>query len=58
MGKIGTIELAATNIMIRIYNVACMPAIGIGNACSSLVGYYLGEKNLDKTFICILMYFS
>ena len=53
MGKIGTIELAATNIMIRIYNVSCMPAIGIGNACSSLVGYYLGEKNLDKTFICI-----
>ena len=53
MGMIGTIEMAATNIMFRIFNLAVMPAIGIGEACGSLVGYYLGKKNPDKSLICI-----
>lgn len=53
IGMIGTLEMAATNIMFRIFNLAVMPAIGIGEACGSLVGYYLGKNNPDKSLISI-----
>ena len=53
VGMIGIHEMAATNIMFRIFGLAVMPAIGIGDACGSLVGYYLGENNPDKSVKCI-----
>tara|TARA_B100000959_G_scaffold278208_1_gene336142 strand:- start:119 stop:1540 length:1422 start_codon:yes stop_codon:yes gene_type:complete len=45
IGMLGTIQLAAANILIRIYNISLMPALGIGAACSSIVGYSLGKNN-------------
>ena len=42
---IGIIELAATQVVFRIMHASFMPAIGVGQACSTLVGKYLGEKN-------------
>jgi len=48
LGMIGVIELAATQIIFRIMHASFMPALGVGQACATLVGKYLGEKNPDK----------
>ena len=45
---IGIIQLAATQIIFKIMHASFMPAIGIGQACATLVGKYLGEENPDK----------
>jgi len=45
---IGIFELAATQVVFRIMHASFMPAIGVGQACSTLVGKYLGEKNPSK----------
>jgi MATE family multidrug resistance protein len=47
IGRLGTVELAATNIAININSLAFMPMIGLGMAVSVLVGQYLGENNED-----------
>ena len=44
LGIIGVLELAATQIIFRIMHASFMPAIGVGQACATLVGKYLGEK--------------
>jgi MATE family multidrug resistance protein len=43
IGRIGTAELAATNIAFNINSLAFMPMIGLGTAISILVGQYIGE---------------
>ncbi len=43
VGRIGTAELAATNIAFNINNLAFMPVIGMGTAVAVLVGQHLGE---------------
>jgi multidrug resistance protein, MATE family len=43
VGRIGTAELAATNIAFNINNLAFMPVIGVGTAVAVLVGQHLGE---------------
>jgi multidrug resistance protein, MATE family len=43
VGRIGTPELAATNIAFNINNLAFMPVIGVGTAVAVLVGQHLGE---------------
>jgi len=48
LGIIGVFELAATQIIFRIMHASFMPAIGVGQACATLVGKYLGEKDPDK----------
>ena len=48
IGIIGVFELAATQIIFRIMHASFMPALGVGQACATLVGKYLGEKNPDK----------
>ena len=48
VGIIGVIELAATEIVFTILQTSFMPAAGIGQACATLVGKYLGEKSPDK----------
>ena len=48
LGIIGIIELAATQVIFRIMHASFMPAIGVGQACATLVGKYLGEENPDK----------
>ena len=48
LGIIGILELAATQIIFRIMHASFMPALGVGQACATLVGKYLGEKNPDQ----------
>jgi len=45
---IGIFELAATQVVFKIMHASFMPAIGIGQACSTLVGKFLGEKKSHK----------
>ena len=48
VGMIGILELAATEIVFQIMHASIMPAIGIGQACATLVSKYMGEKRVDK----------
>jgi multidrug resistance protein, MATE family len=47
IGRLGTAELAATNIAFNVNTLAFMPMIGCGIAVSVLVGQYLGENEPD-----------
>lgn len=47
IGRLGTTELAATNIAFNISNLAFMPMIGFGMAISVLVGQYVGKGRAD-----------
>jgi MATE family multidrug resistance protein len=55
VGRLGTNELAATNIAFNINTLAFMPMIGIGIAISVLVGQYLGD---DKPELAAKSVFS
>jgi len=44
IGRLGTINLAASNIAFNINTLAFMPMIGIGIAISIMVGQYLGKQ--------------
>jgi len=46
VGRIGTTELAATNIALNINSIAFMPMIGLGMAISMLTGQNIGKKNI------------
>ncbi len=48
VGMIGVLELAATEIVFQIMHASIMPAIGVGQACATLVSKYMGEKRIDK----------
>ena len=50
---IGIVQLAATQIIFKIMHASFMPAIGVGQACATLVGKYLGEKNPNKAEVAI-----
>lgn len=45
IGKIGTAELAAANVLMNIMMVAIFPGMGFGMAASTLVGQALGRKD-------------
>ncbi|MHB9027564.1 MAG: MATE family efflux transporter [Candidatus Latescibacterota bacterium] len=47
IGRLGTVELAATNIAFNINSLAFMPMIGIGIAVSILVGQSLGKNEVE-----------
>ncbi|MBW2038069.1 MAG: MATE family efflux transporter [Deltaproteobacteria bacterium] len=47
VGRLGTVNLAATNIAFNINTLAFMPMIGCGIAVSVLVGQYLGSDRPD-----------
>ena len=47
IGRLGTVQLAATNIAFNINSLAFMPMLGLGMAISVLVGQYLGENRED-----------
>ena len=53
MAIIGIFQLAATQIIFKIMHASSMPAIGVGQACATLVGKSLGEKNPDKAELAI-----
>ncbi len=54
VGMIGTAELAATEVVFSIMGASFMPAAGVGQACATLVGKFLGEKRPDKSVISII----
>lgn len=43
VGKVGTTELAAANVMVNLMLVAILPGLGLGLAAASLVGQALGR---------------
>lgn len=45
VGRIGTVELAAANILTNLMLVAILPSMGLGLAAASLVGQALGRKD-------------
>jgi len=45
VGRIGTPELAATNVLINVVLVAILPGMGLGLAATSLVGQALGRDD-------------
>ena len=45
-GMIGLVELATTQILFTIMHASFMPALGVGQACSTLVSKYMGEKKI------------
>lgn len=46
VGRVGTAELAASNLLINLMLVVILPAIGFGLAASSLVGQALGRRDV------------
>jgi len=53
VGRLGKIELAATNIAFNINVFAFMPMIGFGIAIATLVGQYLGRNRPDIAALCV-----
>lgn len=57
IGRLGNVELAATNIAFNINTLAFMPMIGMGIAASVLVGKFLGKHNPERaafsTYSCL-----
>ncbi len=48
VGRLGTVELAASSIAFRINGAAFFPALGLGQAAGILVGYARGSGNDDE----------
>ena len=48
IGIIGIAELATSNVILNIAHASFMPAIGVGMACATLIGKFLGEKSHEK----------
>ena len=46
MAIIGIIELATTQLLFTIMHASFMPALGVGQACATLVGKYMGSKQI------------
>ena len=49
VGMIGLIELATTELLFTIMHTSFMPALGVGQACSTLVSKYMGEERTDMS---------
>jgi multidrug resistance protein, MATE family len=47
IGKLGTIELAATNLTFNLNSLAFIPMLGLGTAVLTLVGRRIGEQRAD-----------
>ncbi|MEM7283279.1 MAG: MATE family efflux transporter [Pseudomonadota bacterium] len=47
IGQVGTVELAAANVLINLTLVAILPGLGLGLAAATLVGQALGKKDID-----------
>ncbi|MCP4897392.1 MAG: MATE family efflux transporter [bacterium] len=48
IGRIGTAELAVSNVLVHLLLVAVLPGVGFGLAAASLVGQSLGMKKPDE----------
>ena len=49
MSIIGIVELATTQLLFTIMHASFMPAMGVGQACATLVGKYMGSKETEKS---------
>lgn len=50
IGKIGTPELAAANVLITVTLFAILPGLALGIACTTLVGQAMGARDLDDAY--------
>ncbi len=50
IGKIGTPELAAANVLITVLLFAILPGLALGIACTTLVGQALGQANPEDAY--------
>jgi Na+-driven multidrug efflux pump len=50
IGKIGTSELAVGNVLITVTLFAILPGLGLGIACTTLVGQALGAGNKEDAY--------
>jgi MATE family multidrug resistance protein len=50
VGKIGTNELASLNILMNIFMVTLLPALGLGITLATLSGQALGAKNKEDSY--------
>jgi putative MATE family efflux protein len=48
VARIGTVELAATNVMRSIYHLSIMPAFGFATAAATLIGQDLGGGRAER----------
>jgi MATE family multidrug resistance protein len=51
IGRMGDVQLAASNISIRLLSLSFLPAFGISIAATSLVGQYIGSKDPDRAIL-------
>lgn len=47
--RFGTTAMAATNITVQYMELSFMPAVGVGFALSTLVGFSIGQRDLERT---------
>lgn len=50
IGKIGTPELAAANVLITVLLFAILPGLALGIACTTLVGQALGRQDAEDAY--------
>jgi MATE family, multidrug efflux pump len=50
IGKVGTTELAAANVLITVTLFAILPGLGLGLACATLVGQALGRGEPEDAY--------
>lgn len=50
IGRIGTPELAAANVLITVLLFAILPGLALGIACTTLVGQALGRRDADDAY--------
>jgi MATE family multidrug resistance protein len=53
VGRLGTTQLAASNIAFNINTIAFLPMVGSAIAVSMLVGQYVGDKNIAWAQRCV-----
>jgi len=54
IAMIGTLEVAATEVVFTIMTASFMPGIGFGVACATLVGKHLGEKDPQRAAVSMV----
>ena len=50
IGRIGTPELAAANVLVTVLLFAILPGLALGLACATLVGQALGRRDPDDAY--------
>ena len=50
IGRVGTPELAAANVLVTVLLFAILPGLGLGLACATLVGQALGKRQPEDAY--------